>query len=385
MTEEQRRAAEKLAALGYAGGVRSAAESPSGVTVHDSERAFQGLNFYTSGHAPEALLVDMDGVVRHRWKHAYTLDWPDLEVPEKAAGRSKWRRAHLYPNGDILAIHEGIAMIKLDRDSNLLWEYPGYAHHDMHVMEDGTIWTLTRLPLMIPRIDPDLPSLDDYIVKLDPRGKELEKLSLLESLENGGCHELLERVKHRDMFHTNSIEILDGRLAAEIPELAAGNVLISIRHLNAVAVVDMAQEKVVWWMDGEFAWQHDAQILPNRHLLLFDNRGLNRGERKASRILELDPTTREILWQYRGTKKLPFYSHTSGSAYRLPNGNTLINESDGGRSFEVTAAGEIVWELFNPFRTGPENGLVACFYDLQRFAPESMFSWLPPVEAHPDP
>jgi len=38
-----------------------------------------------------------------------------------------------------------------------------------------------------------------------------------------------------------------------------------------------------------------------------------------------------------------------GNAQRLPNGNTLIDESSFGRFFEVTNGGEIVWEYVNPF------------------------------------
>jgi hypothetical protein len=38
----------------------------------------------------------------------------------------------------------------------------------------------------------------------------------------------------------------------------------------------------------------------------------------------------------------------------LPNGNTLINEGQFGRFFEVTPAGEVVWEYVNPY-FGPAN------------------------------
>jgi hypothetical protein len=45
------------------------------------------------------------------------------------------------------------------------------------------------------------------------------------------------------------------------------------------------------------------------------------------------------------------------NARRLPNGNTLICEGDFGRLFQVTPAGEIVWEYVNPnFETEIEPG-----------------------------
>jgi hypothetical protein len=372
LTEEQRRAIETLNAIGYADGVREAPALVS-VTLHDRERATAGYNFYTSGHDTEAYLVDMEGELLHTWRYEYGLLWPDLDVPADAAGRGKWRRAHLFPNGDILAIHEGIGMIRLDRSSKLLWEYPGRAHHDMHVLEDGTIWTLTREAAVIERIDPDVPSMDDFLVQLTGDGQELRRISVLECIENGGVEELLERIPDSmELFHTNSIEVLDGRAADRHPAFAAGNILTSMRHLDAIAVMDPAKQAVVWWMVGDFEAQHHPTILDNGNLLLFDNLGAGR----ASTVYEYDLATGDVVWTYRGSEQEPFFSKTCGSTYRLPTGNTLITESDGGRSLEVTPGGDIVWEFFNPHRGGPDLEYIACLFDLVRVDPAEV-AWLP--------
>ena len=55
------------------------------------------------------------------------------------------------------------------------------------------------------------------------------------------------------------------------------------------------------------------------------------------------------VWSYTAPKKSDFYSFFISGAQRLPNGNTLICEGSNGRIFEVTPAGEIVWEYINPF------------------------------------
>jgi hypothetical protein len=370
-TAEQQAIAQELAAIGYADGVRPAPALES-VTIHDPSRALEGWNFYVSGHGSEALLVDMEGAVLHRWTYDYDLLWPELEVPEDAAGRGKWRRAYLFPNGDLLAIHEGIGMIKLDRASRLLFEYPGQTHHDLDVLEDGRIWTLAREVALIPRIDPEVPCMDDFLVELDAQGRELQRMSVLECLERGGAEELLARMPEtKELFHTNAIEVLRRELPG-LPAFVPGNLLISLRHLDAIAVVDPRERMVVWWMTGGFRAQHEPTLLPSGHLLLFDNRG--RGE--ASSVLELDPRTRAVVWSYVGTPASPFYSHACGSAWRLANGNTLINESDGGRSFEVTPEGEIVWEFYSPHRGGPQGEFIACLYDLQRIVPDARYDWV---------
>jgi hypothetical protein len=86
----------------------------------------------------------------------------------------------------------------------------------------------------------------------------------------------------------------------------------------------------------------------------------------------------QIAWEYTGDDDRPFFSALRGSAQRLPNGNTLVNEDQGGRVFEVNRAGRIVWEYVNPVRnTDPKSG--ASFIPVltgaqrivaERFAPE---------------
>src|ERR1051326_8728907 len=53
-----------------------------------------------------------------------------------------------------------------------------------------------------------------------------------------------------------------------------------------------------------------------------------------SRVIELDPNTSSIVWEFREAVPQYFFSPGQGNAQRLPNGNTLINE---GRSEEHTS------------------------------------------------
>jgi hypothetical protein len=74
-------------------------------------------------------------------------------------------------------------------------------------------------------------------------------------------------------------------------------------------------------------------------------------------VLEFDPTTLKIIWQYapaeagfvHPTDSNRFYSPFISSAQRLPNGNTLIAEGSGGRIIEVTADHRLVWEYISPY------------------------------------
>jgi hypothetical protein len=73
-------------------------------------------------------------------------------------------------------------------------------------------------------------------------------------------------------------------------------------------------------------------------------RGQTRG---GSRILEIDPVTREVVTIYGGRPDQFFYTGRMGDHERLPNGNILIANTETGQTFEVTPQGRVVWSFVN--------------------------------------
>jgi hypothetical protein len=375
LTEEQAREIERLEALGYVSGSRTAGPR-SGVTVHDRDLAFRGLSFLVSGHAPAAILIDMDGEPLHEWSRSFESVWPDRDVPEEAEGKGYWRRAHLFPNGDVLAIYEGLGLVKLDARSDVLWSYDGLCHHDLFVTGDGLIHVLEREAKVDARFPADRPILEDYVTVLGPDGAPLRRVSLLSALWRSPFSALAARIPPGgDIFHTNTIEVLDGRLADGSPAFSAGNVLVSILMLDTIAVVDLEAEEVVWALSGLWRQQHQPTVLDNGRMLVFDNEFDNAAGERVSRVLEIEPFTQEIAWVYEGGPDRPFYTSTCGSNQRLPNGNTLLTESDAGRAFEVTADGTVVWEYLSPYRAGEEGELVATLFEVVRLEPSFSLDW----------
>lgn len=378
--DEVAQAIDALNGVGYSGGVELAPDS-SGVTRHVRARACPGTNFYTSGHASTAVLMDMDGKVLHTWSAEGRAVWP--EEPGNPSLQF-WRRAFLREDGALLAIWEGHSLVKLDRDSNLLWRSRCNAHHDLEVLANGDILVLTRKAHVVPAFDPERPVLEDFVTLLDADGNEKRSFSLLAALERSPYPALETRMRKRfgqgrdqmaqngDLMHTNSLAVLDGRLAGRLPAFRAGNLLVSCRPLSFVGVVDPEREEFVWTLSGAFQEQHDPKLLANGNLLLFDNTGRGR----ASTVRELDPETGATRWEYRGSAQEPFFSRTCGTAERLANGNTLITESDAGRAFEVTPAGEIVWEFWNPERAGDQREFIATLLELVRVPPDAPLGWL---------
>lgn len=94
---------------------------------------------------------------------------------------------------------------------------------------------------------------------------------------------------------------------------------------------------------------------------------------------ELDPLTGRVEWTYGGAADQHIYSWCCGMARRLPNGNTLVVESQAGRAFEVTPDQRVVWDFVNPHRAGPNDELIAQLFDLVRLPLDYGRSWLPPA------
>ncbi len=374
LTKEQSEQLTRVMALPYLTG-STEAPGVKNVTTYDPNLAYNGLNLYTSGHAPAAFVADMNGKVLHTWHYAVDKIWPHKVAKTPVHGKF-WRRAYWYPNGDILALFSNIGVLKLNKDSQIVWAYECGCHHQAFVAEDGRIYVLTREAQRVPRINKTHPILVDKVVILSPSGRMLEEFPLLECFENSRFKPLLKDMQRMgDIFHTNSIVVSDGTRFEALPSFRKGNVLISIWGFDTVAVVSLHLQEVLWALSGRqngmWKRQHDAKMLPNGNMLLFDNLGRN----GKSKVIEFNPLTQKIAWQYPADDQGEFFTKSCGICDRLPNGNTLMTESDNGRAIEVTPDGKTVWEFHNPFRAGKNNELIATLFEMVRVE-KDFFPWL---------
>lgn len=342
------------------------ASEPSGAIVHDAEAMQPGYTL-VSKNKTAAVLIDLHGTILHEWKYdfAAVFDEQDFTVFPQQPDMLHWHRTWLYPNGDLLANHDyvnhypyGYGLVKLDKHSNVIWKYTGTAHHDFDIDDQGNIYTLVQETGMekIGNIAP--PYIEDFAVVIDEAtGREKRRFSLFKALKKSPYKHLFDEwttTKHSEVTHTNAIRLVTDAFArnANIPRAKAGDLLISLRNPNAFIIVDPETETVLWYGEGIWKQQHDPDLLDNGRVVLFDNQGLAGSPYGQSRVLEVDLFTHEIYWEYKGTDEATYFdSWIRGAQHRLPNGNTLITESQGGRLLEVTREREIVWEYYNPDRT----------------------------------
>ncbi len=372
LTEDQKAELERLRSIGYLTGSVEAPDR-SGVTIYDRDRTWNGLNFYTSGHEPCAILMDMEGNVLHEWTCAFLKAWPEMAGEALNENSQYWRFAHLFDNGDVIAVFEGYGLVKLDKDSNVLWTLMTGEHHDVAVTADGKIYALAREATTSTVLRPGAPILEDYVVVLDWDGNELASISVLDAfIRSDFAHALDDLQIYGDIFHVNSISVLKDGMVEGLPQFADGSVLLSMRTPSMLVVMDMDLMEITWVAKGAWVGQHDPCVLPGGDILLFDNEGYE----GRSRLIEFDPVTGEHVWTYQGDPPDDFFTQTCGSVQRLPNGDTLATESDRGRAIEVTPNGEIVWEYLNPERAGAERQLIATIFEMARLPFDSVSGWL---------
>jgi len=328
-----------------------------GVVQYDPERSCPGLNIYSSRSSETTYLMDMKGKTLHTWS-----------VQKNFKRAYEWVYAELCRNGDVILVATNKMIVRADWDSKIKWINKFPFHHDLDIMENNDIYALSHNYEVISPFFLPLAVGNEYIVVLSPDGMTKKKISLYKIFKDKipkddlkrlvewhfSPRQFIRRIERgifpprdvfggpTDLFHTNTVEVIRKDLSSI---LTGGNILICSQRLDLVGIVDPIEERLVWsWGRGELEGPHHPVLLENGDLLIYDN-GIRRG---YSRILELNPMTQELVWEYQAPKPDQFFSIWGGANQRLPNGNTLITESDRGRAFEITPSGEVVWEFLIP-------------------------------------
>jgi len=359
--------APDLGAIGYAQGSEpprgGADDAAAATTPFDVTRVAPGVNLMTSGDRARAELRALDDTLLHAWEVPYEAHraLPPREGPHQAP----WRRVTLLEDGSLLAIHDGRALVRIGADSTPLWASPLRAHHDL-ALDGDRIHVLTRGERVVPEVHPRVAIVDDMVTTIDRAGQVLGELSLWEAFAGSDWRSMLDdlSVRSGDVMHSNSIELLDGRLAARHPAFAAGNWLLCARDLDLVFVVDPRARRIVWLATGPWRAPHHPTVTDRGTVLLFDNLG-NGGD---SRLVELEVVNGTVVSQWAPEDPAQLSTQFCGVAAPLVNGNVLVTETCRGRAFELSPAGALVWEYSSPRRVGPGGRYVAALFEVERLA-----------------
>ncbi len=369
---------DQLRSLPYSGFVSAEEDDEAnGVVFRDAVRSQTGVTLYTMERLSRAELIDETGKSLRTWRDERGLDWYHTELLE---------------NGDLLVVgatrseaggrelpDDARYVARYSWDGGLIWKRNLATHHDVELTPSGKLLTMTIRRRMEPEWHAEIPVRDEPLALVDAAdGTPIDSLSLYDAIKAAPDVFPLQKVNIKtrggqaelDLLHSNSCQWLRFlELAKRDAIYGQGNVLVCFRSQDRIAIFDWEKKRAVWaWGAGEISGPHDAQMLPTGNILLFDN-GI---AHERSRVIELDPLKKTIVWQYNPDPPKKFFTLTKGSAQRLANGNTLIANSDNGQAFEITPTGEWVWDFRCPHRgsDGKRATIVrAIRYDRGKIAP----------------
>lgn len=436
MTCSLRSAFVPLFALGVFGFFPAAHAIPSvfqtGVTLDKPEKTYDSFVMFSG---PDGLthLIDMTGHEVHQWAHpGLPGAMMDPAVTKGAKGHTLLQTASLAGEGAGVTGNRTIS--EVDWDGHEVWRWSGAPgsggarqNHDWARLANGNTLVLTAVTHPVALLG-GVTVNDQVIEEVAPDGHVIwrwEAGSHLGEfgLSAAGLAYLKEEASQKsepdawgyleinDMQPLGPNRWFDGGDQRFRPD----NIMIDSRKGNFVLIIDRNTGHVVWRLGPDFpgtphdadlrltqlrlprpvdqiSGQHNAHLIPKGlpgagNLLLFDDQGpagfprVALGVYGGSRVLEINPVTRQIVWDYTAVRSgLPawtFYSSFVSSAQRLANGNTLIDEGMNGRIFQVTPGGEVVWEYVSPYRGTQSFGGVPVRSMLVYRAQAVPAEWLP--------
>ena len=227
-----------------------------GTKVYDPERIMPGATLLTAFWPDRELmpgirLIDVNGNTLNHWEVRPQEIWPespyeDLSKGTKNVAENYVHGSYLYPNGDIVFNIEMLGLIRMDSCGEVLWKLPYRTHHSVDRDDEGNFWVAglkwtepgNERAELFPGIT--APFTDSTILQVSPDGELLKEISLLESVYTGGYKHLLWHygALGGNVLHLNDVEVLSSALAEQFPLFEAGDIVVSSRNLNFIAVMD---------------------------------------------------------------------------------------------------------------------------------------------------
>ena len=319
-------------------------------------------------------LLDHLGEEVHRWDATYrpglsacllpngNLFYQGKLPPEEVAGVDLW------------SAFSGGIMLELDWNARVVWEHRDPIQHNdaRRTAAGGAIYLgLGKVPdELAARVKGGIAAPGhegmwaDTVVEVDRDGRRTWEWNSWEHLDPE-TDTITYNEPRGEWTHGNAVVPIDDDTA-----------LVSFRSISTVALIDRTSGDFRWKVGYDvLSQQHDPTLLDNGNLLVFDNgtHPKDRPYRTFSRVLEIEPLTKQVVWEYRDAPWQNFFSPLMGTARRLPDGNTFINEGLFGRMFQVTPEGEVVWEYVSPhYYPGFDGSLVNSVYRAYFYLPEEV-------------
>ncbi len=320
----------------------TAPDPERGFTVYAADKVqpgytlVAGLNSEPDAQFHVVRLFDETGVEVHEWPIHY-----DALDDEKQPQNVMLHGMEVFEDGSLaVTFDSGRAVARVDSCGEPMWNTNGRYHHSLNRDGQGSIMSWR----------------DEFIVWIDEEtGEETRTLGLRTDImtaldgEQQAYLDIRTRTPENadeemryleDPFHPNDVEPLRAEMADAFPMFEEGDLLISLREINLVAVVDPDSGVMKWWQHGPWMKQHDPDFEADGTITIYDNATTT----GSSKIRRINPADGSMSIDFEGSEEVPFYSWRRGKHQTLPNGNLLLTEAEHGRVLVVDPQGNPVWD-----------------------------------------
>jgi hypothetical protein len=249
----------------------------------------------------------------------------------------------LMPDGGIVT-HDSSPLARFDACGRVEWMIDGIFHHSVERDATGNIWASFRYPQSkMPDVTPLFN--DEGFTEVSPDGKPLFTARIADILDANGLGGLWRSHPYTDdPFHLNDVQ----PILTSGPYWQAGDLLLSLRNVSTLLLYRPSTGKVLWSRTGPWAMQHDVSVIDTHRISVFNNNW-----RVAAPEGEVDGINRVAVYDF-ATDKVTFpmdkvmhalniNTHAQGRATPLPNGDFMIEETEGGRVLRASPDGTVRW------------------------------------------
>jgi len=310
-------------------------------------------------------IIDLnDFEVIHTYKHdinemnskVKNIDkFPRINV-DHSPRRFRYDHPIVLDDGSLISFSKNQPIFKIDLCSKLKWiNDEEMFHHGQNLDRNGDIWAIARIDPQsryVSRYNYD-EYWDDAIVKIDVNGSILYKKSVTEILIENDV--VLETFvfnnyisKQNDPIHLNDIE----PAFQDTEYWKKDDLFLSIRDQNAIVHYRPSTNKVLNVITGPFVGQHDADIISDKEISIFNNNQFIK-DNKYSEVLVYNFETKTFKKIFNDQlQKNNFKTSSNGLSETFGDGALMVEETVHGRIILFNNQGQKEWEYVNKDKNG---------------------------------
>ena len=310
-------------------------------------------------------IVDLNNFeVLHTYKHdieemndqvTNTEEFPRIKIDD-AKIRFEYRHPLLLSDGSLVSDSDYSVEFKIDFCSNLEWINDEETfHHSKMLDHEGNIWVggqMNPKSKYVKKYQLDNFS-DNSIIKINTDGKILYNKSVTEILiennivpDNFAFNQYVSN--QTNPIHLNDIE----PSFSDTEYWKQGDVFMSSRHLSAIIHYRPSTNKVINYITGPFAQQHDVDIISDKEISIFNNNNFF-VDNEHSEVVIYNFETKKFRTLFNDQlQKNNFKTSGEGLSHIFNDGALMVEEQYHGRIILFNNQGEKEWEFVNKDKNG---------------------------------